>query len=160
MQVIMEKANGNGEWDGQERRAGIERRSGWDRRGNCVWENPLEHGDGDGSPPHRPTVRTWGDIQAMVWIVLMAIAGVAWGLKLEYRMETSRDDYKSIESHILDVDRQLAKGILPLTEERMTRMASEAQRILTEQDRIRLELQEIKLDMARARLSSQGIKQK
>jgi hypothetical protein len=57
-------------------------------------------------------LRTFSDIQAFISIVVIMIAGLAWGLKLDNRIE--------------DVSRQtnecrvsLAKGILPVAEERL-----------------------------------------
>jgi hypothetical protein len=57
-------------------------------------------------------LRTFSDIQAFISIVIVMVAGLAWGLKLDNRIE--------------DVSRQtnecrvtLAKGILPVAEERL-----------------------------------------
>ena len=57
-------------------------------------------------------VRSYGDLLAVASLCTMLLAVVAWGLKLEARLDVVRDD-------LMHLNRQVGTGILPRAEERI-----------------------------------------
>lgn len=69
----------------------------------------------------RLKVRTIADLQALVTIGVVLIGGIAWGLKIEARVE---DEAKRRQELTVTV----ARGILPLTEERLASLTARLDR--------------------------------
>lgn len=131
------------EWDGTERRSGDDRRSGWDRRGNHPYVPPTLG--------LVPPVRSWSDIHALIWVGVTIIGGIAWGLKLESRIDSLVSENRTKDVHIVEIDKTLDKGILPLTEERLQRMHADLVRLQGQCDSLQLAIQKINLDIERNR---------
>lgn len=74
-------------------------------------------------------VRTFGDLQAALSIAIVLLAGIAWGLKLESRLE-------DVMAQTNDLRVQVGKGILPLTEERFNRLAEAISRAEIERKQV------------------------
>lgn len=69
--------------------------------------------DGRHIPEFEPVKRFgFSEIQSLLTILLMAIAGIAWGLKLDYRLT----DQMTLVSTL---QQKLDAGILPITKERL-----------------------------------------
>jgi hypothetical protein len=129
------------EWDGYDRRKGLERRSGYDRRGNILID------DEKAAPGF--TINSWQQVQSILYVLVMLVAGIAWGLKLEARIDRADDGIKNAEQ-------QLAHGILPITEERMSRMDTENRRLLADLEGLRAQVQKLELEFAGHRSNNGG----
>lgn len=70
-------------------------------------------------------IRSYGDLVAVATLLAMLLATVAWGLKLESRLDVVRDD-------LIMINRQLGTGILPRAEERIEAVNRELEDIRRE----------------------------
>jgi predicted phage tail protein len=64
-------------------------------------------------------------IERWLFLALMLVAGLAWGLKLESRIDSVLQAVQLVELRVSEMDKTINRGILPLTEERMRRMAQD-----------------------------------
>lgn len=89
-----------GEWDGHERRE----KNQW-------------------------SIDSWSALQSAATLLMMAVAGLVWGLKLENRIDligsAHKADIDKIEGKILVLETSTQKGILPVTEVRLNGLKSE-----------------------------------
>lgn len=108
-----------GGWDGEERR-----------------RNPTDHEVLRRVEDTGLKIRSFGDIYHAMSIAVVMIAGVAWGLKLEARIEAAQRDQTEIRA-------QLSKGILPLAEERLNSLAGRLDRREQEGDRALVMIKEV-----------------
>lgn len=69
----------------------------------------------------RLKVRTFADLQALVMIGVVLVGGIAWGLKIESRVDSEAK--RREELSVL-----LARGILPVTEERIQSLTARLDR--------------------------------
>ena len=71
-------------------------------------------------------VRSWGDIVAVATLLAMFLGVVAWGLKLEARIDAQQfihnNDFNSINYEVRGIEVDIARGILPRAEERIKRI--------------------------------------
>jgi predicted phage tail protein len=72
-----------------------------------------------------PDARWTPVIERWLFLALMLVAGLAWGLKLESRIDSVLQAVQLVELRVTEMDRTINRGILPLTEERMRRMAQD-----------------------------------
>lgn len=63
--------------------------------------------------------KSWGDVVALALLLSMILSGLAWGLKLEMDGRMKDDRMLRIEQEQSTTKLQIAKGILPMTEERL-----------------------------------------
>lgn len=106
-----------------------------------------------------PDARWFPTIERWVFLALMLVAGLAWGLKLESRVDSVLQALHLLELRVSEMDKTINRGILPLTEERMHRMAqaiaaveassAEAQ---VKYDKLSVEIERMKLVCARTDL--------
>lgn len=94
-------------------------------------------------------VRTFGDLQAALSIAIVLLAGIAWGLKLESRLE---DVLKQTQ----DLQVRVSRGILPLTEERLNHLAA----ILERQEVERKQVMDLVRDLQKECIAMQNGKGK
>lgn len=85
--------------------------------------------------------------------------GTAWGLKLEYRLDVARADHDQLVTRVAELEHITARGILPLTEERIARMVIRQEQIASDHsemgERIAAnvaEIERLKLEWTRWRL--------
>lgn len=76
--------------------------------------------------PNGYAVRSWGDIVAVASLLAMFLGCVAWGLKLEAKLDTLQlihtSDVNSLVAENNALKIIIAKGILPRAEERINRI--------------------------------------
>lgn len=79
--------------------------------------------------PPAMALNSWPAIQSFATLILMAIAGIAWGLKLETRLDVEEKNLSEVKTQVLtnyqDVRNALAKGILPIAEVRIAWLENE-----------------------------------
>jgi hypothetical protein len=104
-------------WLQKERRSGTDRRSGTERRAGADARPPPP------SPLAAAAPKTWGDLASMMIIMSALIGGIAWGLKLESKIESvdvkSEARTNSMYANISELKATVGHGILPITEERI-----------------------------------------
>jgi hypothetical protein len=93
------------------------------------------------------SLNNWSAVQSLLTILVMAVAGIAWGLKLENRIDSLNSSYTSINT-------QISKGILPLADERINQIMTENTKMRTEIDSLQLSLQKLEVELARTRLGN------
>jgi hypothetical protein len=75
------------------------------------------------------SIDSWSALQSAATLLMMAVAGLVWGLKLEGRIDligtTHKADMDKLEGKVLMVETATQKGILPVTEVRMNGLKSE-----------------------------------
>jgi hypothetical protein len=75
------------------------------------------------------SIDSWSALQSAATLLMMAVAGLVWGLKLEGRIDligtTHKADMDKLEGKVLMVETATQKGILPVTEARMNGLKSE-----------------------------------
>jgi 1-aminocyclopropane-1-carboxylate deaminase/D-cysteine desulfhydrase-like pyridoxal-dependent ACC family enzyme len=75
------------------------------------------------------SIDSWSALQSAATLLMMAVAGLIWGLKLEGRIDligtTHKADMDKIEGKVLMLETATQKGILPVTEVRMNGLKSE-----------------------------------
>ena len=69
------------------------------------------------------SIDSWSALQSAATLLMMAVAGLVWGLKLEGRIDMigsqHRADMDKIEGKVLGLEVVTQKGILPVTEVRL-----------------------------------------
>jgi hypothetical protein len=106
-----------------------------------------------------PDARWFQVIERWVFLVLMLVAGLAWGLKLESRVDSVLQGMHLVELRVSEMDKTLSRGILPLAEERMHRMAQDmteleiqVQANQARLDKLAIEIERMKLVWAKTDL--------
>jgi hypothetical protein len=66
-------------------------------------------------------VRTLSDLQALLSLGVVLIGGIVWGIKLESNIEKQREEVATVRT-------TLARGILPLAEERLASLTARLDR--------------------------------
>lgn len=69
------------------------------------------------------SIDSWSALQSAATLLMMAVAGLVWGLKLENRIDliasAHNADKDKIDSRIANLELATQKGILPVTEARL-----------------------------------------
>ena len=63
--------------------------------------------------------KSYGDLLAVATLIAMLMSTVAWGLKLENKIDAARDDNTELRVEIAKLRVEIAKGILPRADERI-----------------------------------------
>jgi hypothetical protein len=66
-------------------------------------------------------VRTLSDLQALLSLAVVLVGGIVWGTRLEQGLEKIREEQKSLQT-------VMARGILPLAEERLASLTARLDR--------------------------------
>jgi cob(I)alamin adenosyltransferase len=74
-------------------------------------------------------IRSFGDIYHAMSIAVVMIAGVAWGLKLEAKIDM-------VQKELMSMQLLINKGILPITEERVNSLTARLDRREQEGERV------------------------
>ena len=74
---------------------------------------------GAGMPDSPLRIRNWSDMAAFATILLMAIAGITWGLKLESRVDQESVARTMLAAQVAGLQAKIDAGTLPLTAERL-----------------------------------------
>jgi hypothetical protein len=88
-------------------------------------------------------IRSFGDIYHAMSIAVVMIAGVAWGLKLEAKIEMTQKELTSMQLLI-------NKGILPITEERLSSLTTRMDRREQEGERAMLMIRDVQKECLQA----------
>lgn len=72
-----------------------------------------------------PDSRVFAVIERWIFLALMLVAGLAWGLKLEFRNDSQAEMMRLIDLRVSEMDKTINRGILPLTEERIKRLGQD-----------------------------------
>jgi hypothetical protein len=81
-------------------------------------------------------IKTFSDINAALSIAVVMLGGIAWGLKLETRID-------SAVKEAVEVRTMVAKGILPVAEERLGSLTARLDRREQEAERALILIREI-----------------
>lgn len=69
------------------------------------------------------SIDSWSALQSAATLLMMAVAGLVWGLKLEGRIDMIGSEHKSdmekIDGKVFALESVTQKGILPVTEARL-----------------------------------------
>lgn len=69
------------------------------------------------------SIDSWSALQSAATLLMMAVAGLVWGLKLEGRIDmigsSHKADMDKVEGKVFALETVTQKGILPVTEVRM-----------------------------------------
>lgn len=99
----------NEEWDGHERRE----KSQW-------------------------SIDSWSALQSAATLLMMAVAGLVWGLKLENRIDLIASahtaDIDKVSNKIANLESVTQKGILPVTEVRLHALENRVDAVAREVD--------------------------
>jgi len=64
-------------------------------------------------------IRSWTDVAALGTLLVMALAGLAWGLKLDQRTDILRTDMAGDEQRISKIETTLASGAMAAAQTRL-----------------------------------------
>jgi hypothetical protein len=78
----------------------------------------------------------WTELYSAMMVLASAVAGVAWGLKLEHKIDREIIRIDGHEKILQKMDEILDKGILPLTEERLKNFAIQVERVEIQMDKV------------------------
>lgn len=74
-------------------------------------------------------VDNWSALQSVATLIMMAVAGLVWGLKLESRIDLvaslHHGDMEKMQNKITALESSTQKGILPVTEVRINALQAE-----------------------------------
>lgn len=99
-----------------------------------------------------PDERIFPILERWIFLVLMLSAGLVWGMKLEGRIDSTLEQMRGIDSRVTDLDKTLARGILPLAEERLIRLGNEVRVLQSDVHAMRVQLDKLTLDLERRKL--------
>ena len=75
------------------------------------------------------SIDSWSALQSAATLLMMAVAGLVWGLKLEGRIDmigsSHKADMDKIEGKVMVLESATQKGILPVTEVRLHAVESQ-----------------------------------
>lgn len=75
------------------------------------------------------SIDSWSALQSAATLLMMAVAGLVWGLKLEGRIDligsAHKADADKLEGKIFALEQATQKGILPVTEVRLHAVESQ-----------------------------------
>lgn len=84
------------------------------------------------------SIDSWSALQSAATLLMMAVAGLVWGLKLEGRIDMiasgHKADMEKIEGKVLSLEAVTQKGILPVTEVKIHAMEGQIDVIRRELD--------------------------
>jgi hypothetical protein len=90
--------------------------------------------------PNGFKIRSWGDIAALAAVVtpllVVAIACILWGLKLEGELNVERQRNNVLERRVAANERQLSKGILSLAESEISNIREDDREIKRRLERL------------------------
>lgn len=76
---------------------------------------------------------SWSSLQSLITIALVMLSGIAWGLKLEAKIEDCRskieDKTESIRAEIANMRATIDKGVLPVTAIRLEQIERDIRKI-------------------------------
>lgn len=81
--------------------------------------------DDQGGRPQKTqwSIDSWSALQSAATLLMMAVAGLVWGLKLEGRIDIIGSEHKAdvslLEGKVMALELATQKGILPVTEVRI-----------------------------------------
>ena len=75
------------------------------------------------------SIDSWSALQSAATLLMMAVAGLVWGLKLEGRIDmigsSHKADMDKMEGKVMALETVTQKGILPVTEVRLHAVESQ-----------------------------------
>ena len=74
----------------------------------------------DENDPPTFRVKRWSDVVAIATLLVMAIAGLAWGLKLEGRIDQTGATAALLLDRVARTETAISAGTLPLTAQRLS----------------------------------------
>lgn len=84
------------------------------------------------------TIDSWSALQSAATLLMMAVAGLVWGLKLEGRIDmigsSHKADMDKLEGKVGNLEAATEKGILPVTEVRLHAVESQISGIRADLD--------------------------
>jgi hypothetical protein len=81
-------------------------------------------------------IKTFSDINAALSIAVVMLGGIAWGLKLESRIDSATKE-------IIDIRTMMSRGILPVAEERLISLTARLDRREQEAERALILIREV-----------------
>jgi hypothetical protein len=60
-------------------------------------------------------VKSWADINNVVFVGIMLLGCIGWGLKLEWRIDAHQAEVEEIKNNVTALEVKVDKGILPIT---------------------------------------------
>jgi hypothetical protein len=87
-----------------------------------------------------------------VLLVVGCAAGATWGLKLESRMDAARASDERLSERVAELERTVGRGILPLTEERLTRLAVRFEQVTDDHATMRERIESVSAAVERLNL--------
>jgi hypothetical protein len=91
----------------------------------------------------------------VAFLVVIVGLGTAWGLKLEYRMDQARAYDERLSERVAELERLVGHGILPLTEERLTRMGVRFEQVMDDYATMRERIEAVSAAVERLNLARQ-----
>lgn len=88
------------------------------------------------------SLNSWPALQSLLTIILIAIGGVAWGLKLETRLDNLKDRMYSLEE-------QTGGGKFPVAIERLNNVATQIEGYQKELSKLNDAVHAIMLELAK-----------
>lgn len=83
-------------------------------------------------------IDSWSSLQSAATLLMMAVAGLVWGLKLESRIDMIASQHKAdmdkMDGKVGDLEQATQKGILPVTEVRLNALENQVGSIRRELD--------------------------
>ena len=84
----------------------------------------------------RWSIDSWSALQSAATLLMMAVAGLVWGLKLESRIDMIGSQYRSeisqLQAKTVSLEAIISKGILPIAEVRMNTLESRVDTVTKE----------------------------
>ena len=74
-------------------------------------------------------IQSWRDVVAFATVLILCLSGLAWGLKLEYELNTMRNQHNQ---RLVDLEAKVGEGILPRAEERIAENRRRIERLESE----------------------------
>ena len=99
-----------------------------------------------------PDARLFPVLERWVFLALMLAAGLTWGLKLEARVDSVLQVLHLVELRVSEMDKTLNRGILPLTEDRIMRMAQSIVLVESSIDQMRTKCDQLSIEVERMKL--------
>jgi hypothetical protein len=81
-------------------------------------------------------IKTFSDVNAALSIAVVMLGGIAWGLKLESRIDAATKE-------IIDIRTMISRGILPVAEERLVSLTARLDRREQEAERALILIREV-----------------
>lgn len=102
------------------------------------------------------------DVNDLRWILVFLIAGIAWGLKLEFRIDGAYSnvnaridlimkDHAEVDARVADIEHTIGAGVLPRTEERLVALQKESAETHANIEALRKEVAELSVSVRELR---------